>query len=131
MGAVHIELGENAGHPGGEKGRHVPTGCLRNRVDALDRRPHTGRRRTTSLPDGVVGEPYSATLQATGGSGTYTWSIAAGALPAGLTLDAAAGVISGTLSTAETASFTVRASDAADADDFADLRRRLRIAGND
>jgi hypothetical protein len=48
---------------------------------------------TTSLASTRIGEPYSAALRATGGSGMYRWSITAGALPAGLTLDAALGAI--------------------------------------
>ncbi len=51
---------------------------------------------TTSLPGGSIGTPYSQTLAATGGITPYTWAVTAGALPAGLTLNAATGVISGT-----------------------------------
>jgi hypothetical protein len=29
----------------------------------------------TSLPDGMVGQPYSVTLEAEGGDGEYTWRI--------------------------------------------------------
>jgi len=39
---------------------------------------------------------YSAALQATGGSGLYTWSVASGGLPSGLVLDAGSGAITGT-----------------------------------
>ena len=66
---------------------------------------------TTSLPNGTVGVPYSRPVQATGGSGTLTWTISAGALPAGLTLDPATGLISGTPTAPGTSSFTVRAAD--------------------
>ncbi|MGB6873849.1 MAG: cohesin domain-containing protein, partial [Dehalococcoidia bacterium] len=48
---------------------------------------------TTGLPDGEVGNIYSATLEATGGVTPYTWE--APGLPAGLTCSGA-GVISGT-----------------------------------
>lgn len=42
---------------------------------------------TTWLPVGWYGSAYSATLEATGGTGTgYTWSIVQGALPSGVTL---------------------------------------------
>jgi hypothetical protein len=50
---------------------------------------------TTSLPGGAVGVPYSFTMQASGGgSGVYAWALASGALPLGLALDPATGVIS-------------------------------------
>ena len=39
-----------------------------------------------TLPGGQVGNSYSGTLSATGGSGGYTWSLATGALPSGITL---------------------------------------------
>jgi hypothetical protein len=48
-----------------------------------------------ALPQATTGQPYSATLQASGGKPSYTWSLASGQLPAGLTL-AASGVASGT-----------------------------------
>lgn len=63
--------------------------------------------------DGVVGVAYSQTVAATGGSGTRTFSITAGALPAGLTLSGA-GVISGTpAGPAASANFTVSVTDSA------------------
>ena len=66
---------------------------------------------TGSLPDGQVGVPYSQTLQATGGSGALTWSVSAGTLPAGLSLNGASGAITGTPTTAGPASFTIKVSD--------------------
>ena len=50
---------------------------------------------TTSLPNGVQNVVYSQTLSATGGVTPYTWSLASGNLPSGLTLNATTGVISG------------------------------------
>jgi hypothetical protein len=61
---------------------------------------------TTSLPSGTVGKAYNATLQASGGTQPYSWSIAAGSLPAGLSLEGA--TISGTPAEAGTSSFTVQ-----------------------
>jgi hypothetical protein len=55
---------------------------------------------TTSLPNGEVDIAYSQTLEASGGSSTYTtWSVMAGTPPAGLSLDSSTGVISGTPTT--------------------------------
>jgi hypothetical protein len=51
---------------------------------------------TTTLPDGTIGANYNQTLFATGGSVPYTWSLASGTLPAGLTLASSTGVIAGT-----------------------------------
>ncbi len=71
---------------------------------------------TLSLPGGSVGVPYSQTLMATGGAGApYTWALVSGALPSGLNLNTATGVISGTPGTATGSpfSFGVTASDAA------------------
>ncbi|MGA8089371.1 MAG: putative Ig domain-containing protein, partial [Terracidiphilus sp.] len=66
---------------------------------------------TTSLAGGAVGIAYSATLQATGGVGTLTWSLASGSSPpAGLTLSNA-GAISGTPTAASTTAFTVKVTD--------------------
>lgn len=72
---------------------------------------------TTSLPGAVVGTPYSQTLAASGGTPPYTWSVSVGVLPAGLALDPATGVISGTPTTAETANFTVTVTDSVAATD--------------
>jgi hypothetical protein len=66
---------------------------------------------TSSLGAGTTGIVYSQTLSATGGLAPYTWSVASGSLPTGLTLATASGVISGTPTTAGTSSFTVQAQD--------------------
>ena len=65
---------------------------------------------TTDLPGGTVGQPYSQTLQATGGIGALAWSVSGGALPAGLILDPNTGVISGAPA-GEGTNFTVRVVD--------------------
>lgn len=82
---------------------------------------------TTRLPGGVASQPYSATLKASGGSGAFTWSLAAGALPAGQTLNAATGVISGAPAAVGTTYFTVRASDAANPANFANQALSITV----
>ena len=67
---------------------------------------------TASLPGGDIGQPYSQTVAATGGTAPLTWSILSGALPAGLLLGSSTGTISGTPTTAGTQTFTVEATDA-------------------
>jgi hypothetical protein len=67
---------------------------------------------TTSLPSGVLNGAYSATLAASGGTMPYTWSIASGSLPTGLTLNTSSGAITGTPTAAGSFSFTARVSDA-------------------
>jgi hypothetical protein len=75
--------------------------------------PYPGATITTgSLPGGQVGTGYGAQLNATGGSPPYHWYLIAGSLPAGLSLSSG-GLISGTPTTVQTSSFTVRAIDAA------------------
>jgi hypothetical protein len=64
------------------------------------------------LPDGTLGVPYSTTLDADGGVPPYTWSVALGALPAGLSLDELTGEISGTPETKGAYAFIIRALDA-------------------
>jgi hypothetical protein len=67
---------------------------------------------TTSLPGATADSAYSQSLTATGGDGTYTWSVTAGTVPSGTTLSSA-GVLSGTPDTAATYNFTVQADDGA------------------
>ena len=66
---------------------------------------------TDTLPNGKVGEAYSQTLTATG-TAPITWSIDGG-LPAGLSLNADTGEISGTPTADGTAKFTVKATNSA------------------
>ncbi len=70
------------------------------------------------LPSGVTGFPYApVTLQATGGLVPYSnWVVTSGALPAGLQLNPASGVIDGKPTGATgTANFTVQVSDSGSA----------------
>ncbi|GAB2619754.1 Ig-like domain-containing protein [Pseudactinotalea suaedae] len=66
---------------------------------------------TDALPSGTVGVAYRAQLEATGGlDSDYTWALAVGDLPPGLTLSTD-GTISGTPTSAGTYTFTVTVND--------------------
>jgi hypothetical protein len=63
---------------------------------------------TASLPDSMVGMPYSQTISTNGGCFSPNWTVSVGSLPPGLTLHAATGVIDGTpVGSAGQSSFTV------------------------
>ncbi len=88
------------------------TGVTTPAVFVLTNAPTPVSITTTSLPGGTVGTIYSATLVAQGGTMPYTWSLLSGSLPAGLSLNASTGVISGTPSgPAATSAFTVQVVD--------------------
>lgn len=63
-----------------------------------------------SLPAGTSGTAFSQTITASGSSGPFTYSVVAGALPAGVTLSPG-GLLSGTPLANGTFNFTVRASE--------------------
>jgi hypothetical protein len=65
---------------------------------------------TASVANGQVGQAYSASLSASGGTGAEFWSVSTGQLPAGLTLSSA-GVISGTPTTQGNYIFSVQVAD--------------------
>src|SRR5690606_19820616 len=82
------------------------------------------------IPSGLVGDALpTVTFQATGGSGSTTFELASGALPAGVTLSAS-GVLGGTPSAAGSFPFRVRASSADGQTATLDrvLRVRARLA---
>jgi hypothetical protein len=64
-----------------------------------------------TLPTTFIGVPYNVTLTSSGGTAPYTYAVTAGALPPGLTLTAA-GVLSGTPTSAGTFTFTITSTDA-------------------
>ncbi|WP_182345073.1 IPTL-CTERM sorting domain-containing protein [Comamonas koreensis] len=67
-----------------------------------------------SLPAGKIGVAYSSTMTAGGGTAPYTWS--ASGLPAGLSIGAETGVISGVPSEATTAEVTISVVDSENRD---------------
>lgn len=76
---------------------------------------------TTGLAGASINNTYSQAVQAIGGTPPYTWAIVAGSLPAGLTLNTATGVISGTPTGTGTFNFTIRVTDATSATATANL----------
>jgi len=74
-------------------------------------------------PEAIAGRPYHLALAATGGTAPLRWSVA-GALPAGLTLDAETGLLHGTptAGTATPAELVVRVRDAGARDDARNAR---------
>jgi hypothetical protein len=62
-------------------------------------------------PKSEVGVTFEAALTATGGSGTYTWALAGGALPTGVAFDTTTAAISGKPDTAGRFAFSITATD--------------------
>ncbi|MGB8007965.1 MAG: putative Ig domain-containing protein [Terriglobales bacterium] len=83
---------------------------------------------TSSLANGVIGAAYSQTLQASGGTPPYTWSVISGTLPASLGLNASTGAITGTPSASGTSSFTVKVTDSASGTATANLSITVNAA---
>jgi len=63
--------------------------------------------------DVTLGSQVSQLYTATGGTAPYTWSVASGALPGGLTLNPTTGLLSGTANATGSFAFTVQARDTA------------------
>jgi hypothetical protein len=86
------------------------------------------------VTEGWVGEKdYSYQVQASGGSGPYTWKITSGSLPVGLSM-AANGLITGNPTAVTNATITVEVTDSASKTESASLRvavaaSKLTIAG--
>jgi hypothetical protein len=68
---------------------------------------------TTTADDGMIDAAYSETVVATGGRGAKSFSISAGALPAGLSMSAAGAITGMPTGPAGTANFTVTVTDSA------------------
>ena len=67
---------------------------------------------TSGLLPGLVGTPYSQSLEVRGGRPPYVFSVDNGSLPSGLTLNATTGVLSGTPTSSSTFGITFRVTDA-------------------
>src|SRR5215831_2641638 len=84
-------------------------GCAASSPAPADSKPFSIS--VSSLPSAQTGAAYSALIVVTGGAAPYSWSITAGSLPAGLTLNASNGLITGTPMAAGTSSFTIKVTD--------------------
>jgi len=78
------------------------------------------------LPPAVINQPYSAQLEAVGGTAPFLWSIAGGRLPQGFSLSAS-GLITGTTTTAGRATFTVRVGDSGNPPQAATRRTQISV----
>jgi hypothetical protein len=66
---------------------------------------------SSALPSATVGSIYSATLNVSGGTAPYAFSLSSGALPAGLTLGSTTGTVAGTPTATGSFSFAILVSD--------------------
>lgn len=66
---------------------------------------------TTTLPDANSATLYGQQIRTTGGIGPFNWTLTAGILPSGLSLDPVTGVISGTATAVSTNTFSVQVTD--------------------
>jgi Putative Ig domain len=75
---------------------------------------------STFLPAGTLGNAYSQSVMATGGAGSYNWTISGGGLPPGLSLfsDTPAAAISGTPTASGSFGFTLTVTDSKGQSDF-------------
>jgi hypothetical protein len=83
---------------------------------------------TTELRQGVAGRPYSAFLQAAGGTPPYTWSVDQGSLPTGLVLESSTGESSGTPTDPSVNVLLFRVSDSSDPPQSASVYISIGIA---
>jgi prepilin-type N-terminal cleavage/methylation domain-containing protein len=100
-------------------------GRVATRSFSITINPNDPSINTDVLHFGYVGTSYSASMAASGGDGSFTWSISAGSLPPGLSLSD--NTISGTPTTAGTYAFTVQITDGAGRQ----AEKSLSIAVND
>jgi hypothetical protein len=83
---------------------------------------------TTNLPGGTVASAYYASLAATGGQTPYSWSVASGSSPTGVTLSGS--TLSGTPTQAGQFSFTIQVKDSSPTPLTASQSYSVSIASN-
>ncbi len=82
---------------------------------------------TTTVAGALVAQPYAQRLAATGGLGTYVWSVGSGQLPSGIALSSA-GSLSGSTAAAGAWTFTATVRDAQDPSRQASCPYTLTVA---
>lgn len=87
---------------------HGGFGCSGSQAYTLTITCPTSTISPSTLPNGTVGASYLQTISASGGTGTYAYTVSSGSLPAGLYL-LGNGTLAGVPSTAGPFSFTVTA----------------------
>jgi len=88
----------------------VPNSCSTTQAYTLTTNcPPAVTLAPASLPNGAMGTAYSQVLSASPAGGSYMFTVASGSLPAGLTLNSATGVLSGTPTANGSFTFTVTA----------------------
>src|SRR6266576_2789730 len=97
------------------------SGCVGLTAGPSQPNPNPLTITTSSLHDGQVQQSYQATILVSGGSALYSWSIVAGSLPTGLTLNSATGQITGTPNQSGTFPFTAQVKDSQNATATANL----------
>jgi hypothetical protein len=88
----------------------TPATTTKNVSIEVDTTPAAMAITAASLLNGTPSTAYSQTLTVTGGKSPYTWSVASGALPPSITLNATTGVLSGQMTTGNF-SFTLQVTD--------------------
>ena len=81
------------------------TGATASQAYTLDVTPHPTIT-TTSLPNGVIGQPYYQPVATAPYTGSVTYAVTAGQMPQGVTIDEITGIISGTPSNIYGSPFT-------------------------
>jgi len=102
-------------------------GCAN--TGGLSRTPPPMSISPATAPAGTVDLPYQLPLSGTGGTTPYSWSVATGSLPDGLSLNPNSGMVSGTPTSSGTTSFTVQLTDSSAPARTASLAYAITING--
>jgi hypothetical protein len=93
-------------------GKNGPVGALWHPAVLLLEKWTWGSILCDDPPAGTLGEPYVHTFLLTGGTAPFVWTITAGSLPPGLSMDPATGQVTGIPETAGNYAFTLSVTDA-------------------